>query len=150
MAKNTSRSAAADTKKNARSGKAPIRKVPEETGFITELDRYLFGAGTHYEIFEKLGAHPRTWKGTEGYYFAVWAPHARAVHLTGDFNGWNTETHPMTPLATSGIWELFVPGMKEGQLYKFAVTAPSGQVLFKADPFAFLFHQRAYRGKNQV
>ena len=122
MAKKTSRQAAPDAK---------------ETGFITELDRYLFGAGTHYEIFEKLGAHPKTYKGREGYYFAVWAPHARAVHLTGDFNGWNQETHPLTPLADSGIWELFVPGMKEGQLYKFAVTAASGQVFLKADPFAF-------------
>ncbi len=139
MAKNTSRSADADAKKNAKPKKSRAAgTAPRETGFITELDRYLFGAGTHYEIFEKLGAHPKTWKGTEGYYFAVWAPHAKAVHLTGDFNGWNAETHPMNPLSTSGIWELFVPGMKEGQLYKFAVTTPGGQVLFKADPFAFL------------
>ncbi|MBS6952196.1 MAG: 1,4-alpha-glucan branching protein GlgB [Enterocloster asparagiformis] len=103
---------------------------------MTDLDRYLFGAGTHYEIFEKLGAHPRTYGGRSGYYFAVWAPHAKAVHLVGDFNGWNPETTPMTQLAQSGIWECFNPGMGPGELYKFAVTTQTGKILFKADPYA--------------
>ena len=138
MAKNTSRKNSGARESGRRNaGKTAALTAPRETGFITELDRYLFGAGTHYEIFEKLGAHPKTYLGQEGYYFAVWAPHAKAVHLTGDFNGWRTDTHLMTPLATSGIWEIFVPGMTAGQLYKFAITAPSGQVLMKADPFAF-------------
>ena len=86
----------------------------KNTGFITEMDRYLFGNGTHYEIYNKLGAHPHTLNGKKGMYFAVWAPHAKAVHLTGDFNGWNETSHPMKPLADSGIYELFVPGMRTG------------------------------------
>ena len=113
------------------------KKQPALTGFISDLDCYLFGAGTHYDIFRKLGAHPQTYKGREGMYFAVWAPHAKAVHLTGDFNGWSPESTPMVPIAQSGIWECFYPGMKTGELYKFAVTTQDGRVLYKADPFAF-------------
>ena len=113
------------------------KKQPALTGFISDLDCYLFGAGTHYDIFRKLGAHPQTYKGREGMYFAVWAPHAKAVHLTGDFNGWSPDSTPMVPIAQSGIWECFYPGMKTGELYKFAVTAQDGRVLYKADPFAF-------------
>ena len=113
------------------------KKQPALTGFISDLDCYLFGAGTHYDIFRKLGAHPQTYKGREGMYFAVWAPHAKAVHLTGDFNGWSPESTPMVSIAQSGIWECFYPGMKTGELYKFAVTTQDGRVLYKADPFAF-------------
>lgn len=107
------------------------------TGFITDVDRYLFGQGTHYEIFEKLGCHPRTYKKQEGMYFAVWAPHAAKVSLVGNFNGWNPDLNPMKVLEDSGIWEIFIPEMKTGQLYKFAITTQSGKVLFKADPYAF-------------
>ena len=109
----------------------------KNTGFITEMDRYLFGNGTHYEIYNKLGAHPHTLNGKKGMYFAVWAPHAKAVHLTGDFNGWNETSHPMKPLADSGIYELFVPGMRTGQLYKYAITPQRGRTFLKADPYAF-------------
>ena len=122
--------------KSAAGTAAKKSSKPAETGFITDLDRYLFGAGTHYEIFEKLGAHPKTYGGRPGYYFAVWAPHAGAVHLVGDFNSWNPEATPMTQLAQSGIWECFIPGMGPGELYKFAVTTQSGKILFKADPYA--------------
>ncbi len=107
------------------------------TGFITEMDRYLFGNGTHYEIFDKLGAHPKTSNGKKGMYFAVWAPHAQAVSLVCDRNDWLPGATPMTMLETSGIWEVFVPKMGLGELYKFAITAPSGKILFKADPYAF-------------
>ncbi|MFR5601831.1 MAG: 1,4-alpha-glucan branching protein GlgB [Lachnospiraceae bacterium] len=107
------------------------------TGFITEVDRYLYGNGTHYEIFEKLGAHPRTYHGKKGMYFAVWAPHAKSVSLVGDFNGWNLDSHPMTVLEDSGIYEIFVPGLSFGELYKYAITTQEEKVLFKADPFAF-------------
>lgn len=107
------------------------------TGFITEVDRYLFGNGTHYEIYDKLGAHPKTCKGKEGIYFAVWAPHAVAVNVVGDFNNWDMDDSPMELLSDSGIWEVFIPGMKIGQLYKYAVTTETGKILFKADPFAF-------------
>ncbi|PPK75517.1 1,4-alpha-glucan branching enzyme [Lacrimispora xylanisolvens] len=108
-----------------------------ETGFITELDRYLYNNGRHYEIYEKLGAHPKTCNGKQGMYFAVWAPHASQVGVVGDFNGWNPDLNPMVPLADSGIWEVFVPGVGLGQLYKYCVTTPSGKILFKADPYAF-------------
>ena len=106
-------------------------------GFITEVDRYLFGNGTHYEIYEKLGAHPVNYKGKDGMYFAVWAPHAEAVNVVGDFNGWDPDANPMTVLEDSGIYETFVPSLSVGELYKFAITTKTGKVLFKADPYAF-------------
>ena len=104
---------------------APAKTKEIGLGFITELDRYLFGQGTHYKIFEKLGAHPKTYKGKAGMYFAVWAPHAKAVGVVGDF-----------PLADSGIYEAFIPGVGLGELYKFAITTQEGMILFKADPYA--------------
>ncbi len=107
------------------------------TGFITETDRYLFGEGTHYEIYDKLGAHPKTYRRKEGMYFAVWAPHAWAVGVVGDFNNWNPDATPMEALGTSGIYEAFVPGLGVGQLYKYAITTASGKVIFKSDPYAF-------------
>lgn len=107
------------------------------TGFITEVDRYLYNNGRHYEIYEKLGAHPQNYQGQDGMYFAVWAPHAEQVGVTGDFNSWNPDANPMTPLADSGIWEAFVPGVSTGELYKYAISTKSGKILFKADPYAF-------------
>ena len=112
------------------------KKKQTETGFITAGDRYLFGEGTHYEIYNKLGAHPKTFNGKNGYYFAVWAPHAAAVSVVGDFNNWDPDACPMQVLETSGIYECFIPGIKSGELYKFAITTQSGKVIFKADPFA--------------
>lgn len=107
------------------------------TGFITEVDRYLFNNGRHYEIYEKMGAHPKKYKGKSGMYFAVWAPHANQIGVVGDFNSWNPDANPMSPLADSGIWEAFVPGIGTGELYKYAITTKSGKILFKADPYAF-------------
>ena len=107
------------------------------TGFITQMDRYLFGEGTHYQIYDKLGAHPKNYKGKDGFYFAVWAPHAAAVSVVGAFNNWDPDADPMKVLETSGIYEAFIPGLKEGELYKFAITTQSGKVLFKSDPYAF-------------
>ena len=115
---------------------APAKTKKIGLGFITELDRYLFGQGTHYKIFEKLGAHPKTYKGKAGMYFAVWAPHAKAVGVVGDFNGWDPDAAPMSPLADSGIYEAFIPGVGLGELYKFAITTQEGMILFKADPYA--------------
>ena len=115
---------------------APAKTKEIGLGFITELDRYLFGQGTHYKIFEKLGAHPKTYKGKAGMYFAVWAPHAKAVGVVGDFNGWDPDAAPMSPLADSGIYEAFIPGVGLGELYKFAITTQEGMILFKADPYA--------------
>ena len=112
------------------------KKKQTETGFITAGDRYLFGEGTHYEIYNKLGAHPKTFNGETGYYFAVWAPHAASVSVVGDFNNWDPDACPMQVLETSGIYERFIPGIKPGELYKFAITTQTGKVIFKADPFA--------------
>ena len=113
------------------------KQKTEGLGVIGELDRYLFGEGRHYQLYHKLGAHPYTYRGQDGYYFAVWAPHAAAVSLVGDFNAWNPDAAPMKPVADSGIYELFVPGLGVGQLYKFAITTHTGTILFKADPYAF-------------
>jgi 1,4-alpha-glucan branching enzyme len=111
-------------------------------GFITEVDRYLYNNGRHYEIYEKLGAHPENYEENDGMYFAVWAPHGNQVSVVGDFNGWDPEANSMTLLDDSGIWEAFVPGLNVGELYKYAITTSSGKILFKADPYAF---QSEYR-----
>ena len=126
-------------KKAASTTKRTTSKKPktEGLGVIGELDRYLFGEGRHYQLYHKLGAHPYTYRGQDGYSFAVWAPHAAAVSLVGDFNAWNPDATPMKPVADSGIYELFVPGLGVGQLYKFAITTHTGTILFKADPYAF-------------
>ena len=138
-AKNTSsKSTAAKSKTQGKTaGSAAARKNAGNTGLISDLDCYLFGAGTHYEIYKKLGAHPMTCKGKKGIYFGVWAPHAQEVHLVGDFNGWNPEANPMKKAGQSGIWEYFNAGMQVGELYKFAITTDTGKILYKADPFAF-------------
>lgn len=111
-------------------------------GVIGELDRYLYGEGRHYKLFDKLGAHPFTYQGKDGYYFAVWAPHSESVSVVGDFNGWNLDSTPMKQVENSGIYEAFVPGLGSGQLYKFAITTTSGKILFKADPYAFAAEYR--------
>ena len=103
---------------------------------IGELDQYLFGQGTHYEIFRKMGAHKAVQKKQEGVYFAVWAPHAARVSVVGEFNAWDfgaNEMHRQEPL---GIYTCFVPGAQEGDLYKFCIETQTGERIFKADPFA--------------
>ena len=139
--KNTTTAAHKTTRRSAGTKTAakstPSKKASANTGLISDLDCYLFGAGTHYEIYKKLGAHPMTYKGKKGIYFGVWAPHAQAVHLVGDFNGWNPEANPMTKVGQSSIWEYFNAGMQVGELYKFAITTDTGKILYKADPFAF-------------
>ena len=103
---------------------------------ISKDDCYLFGQGVHYEIYRKLGAHPLTYRNKAGFYFAVWAPHARAVSLVGDFNNWDPDANYMTTLRTSGIWEIFIPGMKAGERYKYAICTQAGKWIYKADPYA--------------
>ncbi|MDE5747687.1 MAG: 1,4-alpha-glucan branching protein GlgB, partial [Acetatifactor sp.] len=111
-------------------------KAQREEIFISEADQYLFAQGTHYDIYKKLGAHPSVEDGVEGVFFGVWAPNAASVHVIGEFNGWNEESHPMEKLGPGGIHKLFVPGVEEGCMYKFLITTPDGQKLYKADPFA--------------
>lgn len=112
-----------------------VVKIRKKEQFITELDQYLFGQGTHYDIFKKLGAHPIVKGGVEGTHFAVWAPNAYAVNLVGSFNDWNEESHPMERLEPLGIYVLFVPGVGVGATYKYMIHASYGRKLFKADPF---------------
>ncbi len=107
-----------------------------ETVFISEADQYLFAQGTHYDIYKKLGAHVSVEDGVKGMYFGVWAPNAASVHVIGTFNGWNEQAHPMKKLGPGGIHALFIPGVGEGELYKFLITTPNGEKLYKADPFA--------------
>lgn len=102
---------------------------------ISELDTYLFAKGTHYEIYEKMGAHLAEEDGKSGTYFSVWAPNARSVSVVGDFNNWDRAAHPMQPVQQSGIWDIFVPGVKAGDLYKFAVETSQGYTVLKADPY---------------
>ena len=102
---------------------------------LSELDTYLFAKGTHYEIYEKMGAHLAEENGEKGTYFAVWAPNARSVGVVGDFNEWNAEANKMQPVQQSGIWDLFIPGVKKGDLYKFAVETSQGYTVLKADPY---------------
>ena len=104
--------------------------------FISEDDAYLFGKGTHYDIYKKLGAHPSTEKGKKGYFFAVWAPNAQTVHVVGSFNDWNTQSHPLKKMESCGIWQGFIPGIREGTLYKYLITTPEGEKIYKADPYA--------------
>ena len=103
---------------------------------FSEMDRYLFGEGTHYEIYKLMGAHPTTQRGKDGVYFAVWAPHAESVSVVGDFNKWDPDKNVMKCDNDMGIFQLFVPKVREGDLYKFCITTYSGKLLFKADPYA--------------
>ncbi|MBR4169823.1 MAG: 1,4-alpha-glucan branching protein GlgB [Lachnospiraceae bacterium] len=107
-----------------------------KTPFITEYDQYLFGDGTHYEIYKKLGAHLAKKNGQSGVYFAVWAPNARAVSVVGDFNDWSEDENPMNRLEPLGIYETFIPGLDVDELYKYVIVSPSGERHYKADPFA--------------
>ncbi len=107
---------------------------------IGEVDLYLFARGCHYEIYRILGAHPAERDGVKGTRFAVWAPHAKAVSLIADFNYWDGDVSPMHN--TSGIWELFVPGIGPGEKYKFEVTFQNGARQLKSDPFAFFAEVR--------
>ena len=103
---------------------------------FTELDQYLFGQGTHYDVYRKLGAHPVKQGKKEGVYFAVWAPNAQAVYVIGEFNDWDEQASPMKKAGPIGVFETFVPGAKIGQLYKFFIVGMNGEHIYKADPYA--------------
>jgi 1,4-alpha-glucan branching enzyme len=103
---------------------------------VGELDVHLAAEGRHEDIYERLGAHVRDMDGVAGTSFAVWAPSARAVSVVGDFNSWDGRLHPMRSLGTSGIWELFLPGVEDGAAYKYEILTRDGEIRIKADPFA--------------
>ncbi|MBP9996899.1 MAG: 1,4-alpha-glucan branching protein GlgB [Lachnospiraceae bacterium] len=114
---------------------ATAKREIEEV-FISEADQYLFAQGTHYDIYKKLGAHVSKMNGKVGTFFAVWAPNAASVHVIGTFNDWNEESHPLEKMGPGGIWGEFFAGINPGEMYKFLITTPSGEKLYKADPFA--------------
>lgn len=109
---------------------------------LTDFDLYLIGEGSHYKKYEKLGAHIMSINGIKGIHFAVWAPNAKRVSVVGDFNNWDGRRHQMRILGSSGIWELFIPGLEEGLLYKFEIKSKSNDIFLKADPYAFYFELR--------
>ena len=109
------------------------KKKPYEIG---DLDQYLFGQGNHYDLYKKMGAHLVSDGKKKGVYFAVWAPHAEAVSVVGDFNGWETEANPMEREEPLGIYTCFIPGLEENTLYKYCIKTYTGEHIFKADPFA--------------
>jgi 1,4-alpha-glucan branching enzyme len=102
---------------------------------ISEMDIYLFNQGTHYNIYEKLGANPTVIDGVEGVLFGVWAPNAKRVSVIGEFNAWDGRRNPMRLLSGSGIWEIFIPGLKNNDRYKFEIKSSNGDILQKSDPY---------------
>ena len=117
-----------------------LKKIKDAYNYkpqITKSDTDKFNAGIHYTIYEKLGAHPMEIDGVKGVYFAVWAPNAIRVSAVGDFNGWDGRVHQMRRLWDSGIFEIFIPGVKEGDCYKFELKVKGGLTYLKADPYAF-------------
>jgi 1,4-alpha-glucan branching enzyme len=104
---------------------------------VGEVDLYLLGEGQHLEAYRVLGAHPREIAGIAGTSFAVWAPNAQRVSVVGDFNDWDGRFHMMRRLGGSGIWEIFIPGVEEGDHYKFEIRGPFGDVFLKTDPYGF-------------
>ncbi|MFC5459328.1 1,4-alpha-glucan branching protein GlgB [Massilia niabensis] len=104
---------------------------------LGEMDIWLLSEGTHYRPYEKLGAHLADMDGVTGVNFAVWAPNARRVSVVGSFNNWDGRRHMMRRRGESGIWEMFIPGLAAGDLYKFEIRTQEGRLLLKADPFAF-------------
>ena len=109
---------------------------------LGEVDMYLFGKGVHYQLYDKLGGRLCVYEGVEGTRFAVWAPEAEAVSLVADFNYWDGRVNPMRMLGSSGVWELFVPGLKEGEKYKYEIRTKDGSVLLKTDPYSLYFEHR--------
>ena len=124
------------TKADSKTAKGAMPKKAAQPYEIGELDQYLCGHGTHYEIYKKMGAHKVTVDGVEGVYFAVWAPHAEKVSVVGEFNHWEVDADEMERQEPAGIYTRFVPEAKEGDMYKFCIETMEGEKLFKADPFA--------------
>ncbi len=104
-------------------------------GLFTDYDAYLFAEGKNYDIYNKMGAHPMEIDGVKGTYFAVWAPDARRVSVVGDFNMWDGALHPMQIHSVSGVYEIFIPDVLPGAVYKFQILTRYGEILYKADPY---------------
>jgi len=114
---------------------------------LSEFDLHLMGEGRHYDTYEKLGAHVASIDGVQGVHFAVWAPSAKRVSVVGDFNRWDGRVHPMRTRGSSGIWEIFLPEVKEGAIYKYEIIGAHGAMLpLKADPYGFRSEVRPNTG----
>jgi len=120
---------------SSRKGAKPQSSAKDFTPILGDIDLHLFGEGKHLRIYEKLGAHCQTYEGKRGVAFAVWAPAADHVSVVGNFNGWDSTRHPLRRRGSSGVWETFIPGLRAGELYKYAITT-AGRQVFKADPYA--------------
>ena len=127
-----------DTKQGASKRSENSPQVAKEPGLIlTKDDIYLFGHGIWQRAWEKMGAHKDIQNGEEGWLFRVWAPKVASVHVVGDFNGWDPQATPLTRAEDIDIWTAFVPGLSQGDLYKYVIETEDGELLWKADPFAF-------------
>ena len=128
----------------------PSREIHDTYAFpplLTDFDLHLIGEGTHYLKYEKMGAHPAVINGVAGVMFGVWAPNALRVSVVGDFNQWDGRTHPMRNRGPSGVWELFVPGLAEGAIYKYEIRPASQNLpMLKSDPYAFRSELRPNTG----
>lgn len=107
-----------------------------------EIDQYLFGKGVHYQLYQRMGGRLTSHQGVEGAKFVVWAPNAKSISVIGDFNHWDGRIHPMRILGYSGVWELFIPGLTEGEKYKFEIQTQQGERLIKSDPYALMSEMR--------
>src|SRR6266542_2738367 len=119
-----------------------IREFYDSYSFLPTLsdqDLYLFNEGTEHRVYQKLGAHPRVVDGVSGVSFAVWAPNALRVSVVGDFNRWDGRYFPMRLLGNSGVWEIFIPGLQEGFLYKYEIVPRRGAMRLKTDPYGDYF-----------
>jgi 1,4-alpha-glucan branching enzyme len=131
-------------------GSEQLLRDPYSYGPIMgEVDLHLFAEGNHKKLYEKFGSHLREIGGERGVYFAVWAPNAGRVSVVGDFNFWDGRVHPMRKLVGSGVWEIFIPGVKEGTHYKFEIKTMTGALLLKSDPFGF-FSQHGAQTSSMV
>ncbi|HUG44377.1 MAG TPA: 1,4-alpha-glucan branching protein GlgB [Acidobacteriota bacterium] len=125
-----------NSKKRSRAGGGSVDEK-SSISLLSQQDLFLFNEGTHYRLYQHLGAHPLEAEGVRGCYFAVWAPDAESVSAVGDFNGWDRSRHPLTPKGSSGIWEGFLPGVEKGNQYKFHISSRANpHQVQKADPFA--------------
>ena len=124
-------------KKATRRTKSVAKQTAEPCLIITDDDLYMFANGTWQRSWEKLGAHKDVQDGIEGWHFAVWAPKVASVHVVGDFNGWDAQADALHQIKQSGIWQTFVPGLAEGDLYKYVIETDDGKLLYKADPYGF-------------
>lgn len=104
---------------------------------VSDYDLYLFNQGNHHRIYEKLGGHIKEAEGVKGASFAVWAPSAKRVSVVGSFNQWDGRVHQMRSIGSSGVWELFIPGLTKGDIYKYEIKTPSDEIYIKSDPYAF-------------